>query len=132
LKLRQKGIGGDIADPVLDRLVDVGLLDDAAFARAFVASRQRSRPRGRRALEQELFQKGVSRDVIQSVLEELVEEENPRDAAERALAPKLRGLARLDNAAARKKASQFLSRRGFDYDTVRTVVDACLNDLSEE
>jgi len=122
VKIRRKGIDPEIAAPILDRFTEVGLVDDEAFARAFVASRQRRRPRGRRVLEGELAARGVDREIIARVLDALVEDEDPVEAAERALAPKLRGLASLDREAARRKASGFLLRRGFAYEVVRRVL----------
>ncbi len=123
LKLRRKGIADAVAAAVLDRLTEVGLVDDAAFARALVASRQRTRPRGRRGLESDLVAKGVAREVIDRVLDEREEEEDVVAAARRAVAAKLRALAGKPRPEARRKAEQFLLRRGFDYETVRRALD---------
>ena len=57
--LRRRGIADDVAGAVLDRLTEVGLIDDAAYAEAFVASRHRDRGLGRSALRAELRRKGV-------------------------------------------------------------------------
>jgi regulatory protein len=122
LKLRQKGIDGEVAAPVLDRLAEVGLIDDEAFARSFVAHRQRSKPRGSRALSAELRRRGVSAEVIERVLREATEEEDAVEAARRAAAPKLRALRDKPAAEARRKAEQFLLRRGFDYGTIRAAL----------
>ena len=62
--LKKKGLQEEIFDPVLDRLTDAGLVDDEAFARVFVASRQRTRPRGSRGLDADLRQRGISTEVI--------------------------------------------------------------------
>ena len=58
--LRRHGIPGHAADDVLDRFTDVGLIDDAAFARAWVESRHHSRGLAGRALTAELKQRGVA------------------------------------------------------------------------
>ena len=129
--LSRKGVAADIAAAVLDRLAEVGLVDDEAFARAFVASRQRSRPRGRRALEAELFRKGVAREIADRVLADLAEEEDPVEAARRAVAPKLRGLSGRPAEEVRRKAEQFLLRRGFSYSTAREAL-AGLGAMDEE
>lgn len=52
----------------VDRLVDLGLLDDLAFARSWVESRDRAHPRGERALRTELLDKGIERAVVDEVL----------------------------------------------------------------
>lgn len=58
-----------VADAV-ERLAGLGYLDDEAFARAWVESRDRARPRGESALRRELVLKGVDRGLVDSVLEE--------------------------------------------------------------
>ncbi len=127
-RLRTKGIEEAVAESVLDRLESVGLIDDAAYARAFVASRQRTRPRGRRALEVELRGKGITAPIIESVLADLGEAEDPVEAARRALRPKVRGLAGRPPEEARAKAQGFLLRRGFDYGTIRLALDGMFRD----
>lgn len=66
--LRRRNVPEQAADAVLDRLTDVGLVDDAAFAAAWVASRHRGRGLARRALASELRQRGVDADAIGTVV----------------------------------------------------------------
>jgi regulatory protein len=117
--LRRKGVRPEVAAPVLDRLTEVGLVDDAAFARAFVASRQRTRPRGPRGLVAELKQRGIDPETIDAVLDDLNADEDPVAAARRAVTPKLRSLAGRPSREVRRKAEQFLLRRGFGFETAR-------------
>ena len=56
----------DAAEAVLGRFTEVGLIDDAMFASAWVESRHHGRSLGRRALAAELNQRGVDRDDIQA------------------------------------------------------------------
>ncbi|NNF07830.1 MAG: regulatory protein RecX, partial [Candidatus Eisenbacteria bacterium] len=128
LKLRKKSYDSEVIETVLDRLQEVGLINDEQFAQAYVESRQRRRPRGPRLLQAELQAKGVDRDIIAATLAELEGEEDPVLAAERALKPKLRGLRKLPPEAAKQKASQFLLRRGFPYGIVEKVVSSSLLD----
>jgi hypothetical protein len=58
-----------VARDVLDRLTSVGLINDAVFARDWVASRQRRRHLSRSALKRELGVKGVAREDIDAALE---------------------------------------------------------------
>jgi regulatory protein len=110
------------------------LLDDEAFARAWIESRDRSRPRGERAIRQELGLKGVDRATTDLVLAErreamagLPDEEGigmsaDRAAAERLLARNARGLARVADARQRRqRAYALLARNGFDPDICRMV-----------
>jgi regulatory protein len=126
--LRRKGVPPEVGAPILDRLTEAGLVDDMAFARAFVASRQRTRPRGRMGLVAELKKRGIDGDVIDAVLDDWTASEDPVDAARRAVAPKLRSLAGKPAPEVRRKAEQFLLRRGFGFETAREV----LRDLPEE
>ena len=80
-RLRRKEIPARIVARVLDRLEAGGLLDDAAFARAFIRDRLRFRPRGRRALATELRRKGVSASVIDAALDEAFAELETTDRA---------------------------------------------------
>jgi len=66
--LRRRGIPDDVADGVLDRFTGVGLIDDAAFARAWVESRHYSRGLAGRALTAELKRRGVEDDEIREAV----------------------------------------------------------------
>ena len=67
--LRAKQVPEQVARDVLDRLTSVGLINDAVFARDWVASRQRRRHLSRSALKRELGVKGVAREDIDAALE---------------------------------------------------------------
>ena len=131
LMLSRKGVPPEVSGPVLDRLEEVGLVNDEVYARAFVASRQRTKPRGSRGLSAELYAKGVARDVIDRVLAEAQESEDPVLAARRAIAPKLRQLRDKPPAEIRRKAEQFLLRRGFSYQVAREALEAVEPDDTE-
>ena len=57
--LRKKGVEDEVADEVLGRFAEVGMIDDALFAQMWVTSRHRGRGLASRALTQELRRKGV-------------------------------------------------------------------------
>ena len=120
--LQRKRVPSEVSVAVLDRLQEVGLINDEAYARAFVSSRQRTRPRGNRGLSSELWAKGIAPEVIHRVLEEREEAEDPIATARRALEPKLRQLAGKPSDERKRKAEQFLLRRGFSYEVIRTVL----------
>jgi len=69
--LRKRGIPDEVADDVLGRFADAGLIDDAAFARAWVESRHHGRGLSGRALAAELRQRGVNDDQIRDAVDEL-------------------------------------------------------------
>jgi regulatory protein len=69
--LRKRGIPEDTAQDVLGRFADVGLIDDAAFARAWVESRHHGRGLAGRALSAELRRRGVADEEIREAVAEL-------------------------------------------------------------
>ncbi|TCB96262.1 regulatory protein RecX [Micromonospora zingiberis] len=86
--LARRGISEETASAVLDRYDEVGIIDDAAFARAWVSSRHTGRGLARRALANELRQRGVDGDTASAALGELdetTEAETARVLVERKL-----------------------------------------------
>jgi regulatory protein len=69
--LRQRGIEDEVAAEVLDRYSEVGIIDDRAFAQAWVSSRHHGRGLARRALAGELRRKGVDSESVDAALDEL-------------------------------------------------------------
>ncbi len=114
--LKGKGVEPDAIDEVVERLSQVGLLDDRAFARYWLENRRDFRPRGQRALRMELRQKGVPDDIIDEVLAEGHREEEAADQAALAQARKIRASDPLEF---RRKLEAHLIRRGFSYDIAR-------------
>lgn len=133
-RLRRAGYEHDLVEQVIGQLISLDYLDDEAFARAWVESRDRSRPRGAIALRRELSLKGVARDVIDGVLEARSSEaetgalpEEPRasvdlTAAWRLMERRRAALMReLDPRKRRAKAYALLARNGFDPQICRNV-----------
>ena len=133
-RLTGAGYRADLVEGAIARMLELGMLDDEAFARAWVESRDRSRPRGERAIRQELQVRGVDRAVIDAVLAD--RRDNPpasvdaddvprstdRVAAERLVARHASALARVaDPRQRRGRAYALLARNGFDPETCRQV-----------
>ena len=111
-KLASRNVPTDIATRLLDRFEEVGLVDDEAFARSWIASRQPGKGLARRALAQELRRKGVDDEVAREALDEI----DPADeeAAARALVrKKLRSLSRVDDTTATRRLVGMLARKGY-------------------
>lgn len=118
----------EIVEAVIARLNEAGYLNDTEFARFWVENRQQFRPKGTAALRQELRLRGVETETIELALDAL----DPTDAAYRAAQPRAQRLLRQtggDPALLRRKLSEFLLRRGFDYATSREVVARLLAEL---
>ena len=124
-QLAKRGYPDDLSTRVLDRLTDVGLLDDADFAEQWVHSRPANAGKGKRALAAELHTKGVDNDVITSVLGGI----NPaaeRGRAEQLVRSRLRREKLGDDADVRvsRRLVAMLARRGFDQTMAYDVVSA--------
>lgn len=110
--LARKGVPDEVATQLLDRFEDVGLVDDEAFARSWVESRQAGKGLARRALSQELRRKGVDDEVAREVLEE-VDPEDEVESARTLVRRKLRSVARLERDAAVRRLAAMLARKGY-------------------
>ena len=111
-KLRSKDVPEDLATRLLDRFEEVGLVDDEAFARSWVAGRQAAKGLARRALAPELRRKGVDDEVAREVLDEL-EPEQEEQAARTLVRKKLRSLSRVDDVTATRRLVGMLARKGY-------------------
>jgi len=101
-----------VAGPLLDRFEEVGLVDDASFAREWAQSRQTSRCLARRALGVELRRKGVAQDVIDEALEDVTDADE-REAARRLVERKLRSMSGLDEPVQVRRLVGMLGRKGY-------------------
>ena len=131
LRLRSRGRPEDVIAAVLDRLENVGLIDDGRFARQWIDERLRSRPVGLSLLRRELRQKGIDAGVIETALEESASGEGETDRACEALRRQTYRYARLDRAAAHRRMVAFLGRRGFGQDVIYHVVHRVLDEMEE-
>jgi regulatory protein len=115
---KRRKIASRIADLVLKRLDEHGLVDDQAFAHAWVENRAAFRPRGPWALRAELRQKGVSSDAIEVALEDFDQEAAAYKAATK-VAPRWQQLKSEDF---QRRLNAYLSRWGFDYQILSRVI----------
>jgi regulatory protein len=123
-QLAKRGYPDDVSTRVLDRLADVGLVDDVDFAEQWVHSRRVNAGKGKRALAAELHTKGVDNDVITSVLGDI----NPdaeRARAEELVRKKLRReILSDDDLRLRRRLVAMLARRGYSQTMAYEVVSA--------
>src|SRR3954462_12451460 len=110
--LERRGVPQDAAERVLDRFGEVGLIDDAAFARAWVTSRQAGRGLARRALKAELRAKGVDGEVAEEAIA-LVDDQDEWATARRLVQQRLPSLRRVDRATAERRLVGMLARKGY-------------------
>ncbi|MGW0732554.1 recombination regulator RecX [Streptomyces sp. NPDC002851] len=110
--LRKREIPDDVADEMLSRFEEVGLIDDSAFADAWVESRHRGRGLARRALARELRTKGVDSATIDEAMGQLDTEQEEATARD-LLARKLRSTRGLDRDKRFRRLASFLARKGY-------------------
>ena len=124
-RLMRKGFTAAEIEQIMQRVEQAGEVNDARFATQWVETQTTFRPRGARALVSELRRRGLDAETIAAAtagVDELA-------AARTAAAGRMRRLAALPAAAVRRKLGDFLQRRGFSYDVVRSVVTECLTEL---
>lgn len=133
-KLSSKDVPEEISTRLLDRFEEVGLVDDAAFAREWVAQRQTGRGLARRALAQELRRKGIDDEVARDALDD-VDLDDEVEAARMLVRRKLRSVRGLDKDKAVRRLVGMLARKGHSsgvaFRVVREELDADLDDLDD-
>jgi len=129
--LDAKAVPVDVARTVLDRFEDVGLINDQAFAEAWVESRQASRGLSRRALAVELRRKGIADELIQETVS-AIDPDRERAIARGIVDRKLAGTRRLDEATRFRRLASALARRGYPPGLCTAVVREALGDESSD
>ncbi|WP_200301607.1 recombination regulator RecX [Streptomyces adelaidensis] len=129
--LHKREIPEDVADEVLSRFEEVGLINDSAFADAWVESRHHGRGLARRALTQELRTKGVDSALIEEAVGRLDSEQEEVTARE-LVARKLRSTRGLDRDKRLRRLAGMLARKGYPQGMALRVVRQALEDEGEE
>ena len=123
-QLTKRGYPDDVSAKVLDRLTEVGLIDDADFAEQWVQSRRANASKGKRALAAELRTKGLDDDVIAAALNG-IDASSERDRAVTLVQTRLRRENLVgDQAKVARRLVGMLARRGYSetmcFDVVKT------------
>ena len=125
-RLKEKDFDAATIGATLDRLAEVGLVDDVEFARAWLAGRWGRKPSGWRRLVQELRAKGVSEEDAEKARELLSERGSAPDevgSAAKLVAQARKRYARLEPQAQRQRLYALLARRGYDSDVIRRALE---------
>lgn len=129
-KLRDRGCDPQVAARVLDRMGEVGLVDDEAYAEMFVRSRQETKGLAAGALRHELRAKGVADHVVDAALEE-IDPEHEKEQARALVRRRLRTVRGLDREAQTRRLAGFLARKGYGSGVSLQVIREALDDLPE-
>lgn len=129
-KLRERDCEDAVAARVLDRMTDVGLIDDQAFAEMLVRSKQAGRGLAKRALAQELRQKGVDDETVSRALGS-IDPDSERARAQELATKKMRTMGGLDPQVQSRRLSGMLVRKGYPPSVVYAVVREAVNGAPE-
>ncbi|MEX2227595.1 MAG: regulatory protein RecX [Dehalococcoidia bacterium] len=124
-RLAQRKFPAPIIEETMARLDALKLIDDAAFARYWAETRDRTSPRGRRLVTQELRSRGVDAGMASEATAEL----SDADAAYRVASRRARSLAAADYQTFRNRLGSLLQRRGFGWDVAGATVERCWQEL---
>lgn len=128
--LRKREVPDEAAEEVLSRFEEVGLINDGAFAEAWVESRHHSRGLARRALVQELRTKGVDAELIDEAIGHLDAEQEEATARE-LVDRKLRSTRGLDRDKRLRRLSGMLARKGYSQGMALKVVRQAMEEEGE-
>ncbi|MER7195244.1 recombination regulator RecX [Streptomyces flaveolus] len=129
--LRKREIPDEAAEEVLSRFEEVGLINDSAFADAWVESRHHGRGLARRALARELRTKGVDSTLIDAAVSQL-DSEQEEETARELVARKLRATRGLDRDKRLRRLAGMLARKGYPEGMALRVVRQALEEEGED
>ncbi len=123
-RIKRKEEVSDLAiELLIEKLKQKGLINDLEFAKSWVMARRKSKQKGIKALKAELFQKGIAREIVEEVVSGQGTGDSEEELAKIALEKKMRVWQNLPPMKLKKKAYEFLMRRGFEYEVVRSIVE---------
>ena len=129
-KLRQRGCDDDVAATVLDRLTEVGLIDDEAYAQMLVRAKQSDKGLARRALAHELRKQGIDQEIADEALGQ-VGAGDERLRAEQLVAKKLRSMRGLAPDVQTRRLAGLLARKGYSGEVAWPIIRDAVDRLPE-
>lgn len=116
--LKRKEAAPALAEQIVNKLSDLGFVNDLAFAQAWVENRHLLRPTSKRKLQQELRAKHVANNIIEQVLREDLASD--RQELQTLITRKRRQTKYQDDT----KLMQYLARQGFGYEDIKAALAA--------
>ena len=124
-QLRRKGFGTAAIDITLEDLEQLGHIKDEDFAKKWVARRQRSKPKGKKMLQHELANHSIDKATVDRVLAGIHDTEETEVALQVAQ-KQVKRYQSLPPEVAKRRLHGFLFRRGFDHETIQSVIERAL------
>ena len=128
-KLSERGYTAEIIQDVIAAMERYGYLNDKTFAEEWIRSRMQTKPKGKIALRQELARKGIERSIIEDALSRIFGDSKELDTALDLARRRVKSYSKDEPETARRKLWSFLLRRGFDFETVKDVVERVVGDM---
>jgi regulatory protein len=122
-RLMRKGHGASIAEQIADEFIADGWLDEATLAREIVQQQLARKPAAERLLLQKLRSRGIEEDVAQRIAQEELRSTNTVDAAMELAEKRYKSMRSLPSLTAARRLAGALHRRGFDEETIDTVLN---------
>jgi regulatory protein len=129
-KLAQRDCPADVAAAVLDRMTEVGLIDDEAYALMLVRSHRAGRGLAKRALARELRTKGIEDDLAEAALDSISDADD-RDLARALVDKKLRAMHGLGIQVQTRRLAGMLARKGYSPSLAYAVIRESIADAPE-
>jgi regulatory protein len=129
-KLAQRGCAPEVANAVLDRMTQVGLIDDEAYAQMLVRSQQAGRGLARSALARELRTKGIEDHLAEAALAS-ISDIDERDRARALVDKKLRAMHGQGIDVQTRRLAGMLARKGYSSSVAYAVIRDAIADAPE-
>lgn len=125
---RRSGPSESTVQLVIKKLREQKFLNDREFAKWWVEQRTIVKPMGKRLIKIELTRKGIDKELIDEVFEGIEDiVHNELEMARKLVQRKISKYKGLDRQKIYQRLGGFLSRRGFDYDTIKKAIDEALS-----
>jgi len=122
-KLKEVGYEENIIDWVIVELKRLKLIDDERFAHNYAQTRMITRPMGKYFLQRELQKKGIEAELIEQTIEKVYQEKDQFSVALELAQQRKKRYSNIDEIKAKKRVSDFLIRRGFNWDIISQVLE---------
>ena len=115
--LEQREIPTEVAEKVLERFTEVGLIDDAAYAETIVNSRRNYKGLAKSAIKRELNEKGVSQELVEEAISGITAEDD-FESAKQLATRRYRQMAHLERDVRTRRLAGYLQRKGYGSNSV--------------
>ncbi|MGC9048857.1 MAG: regulatory protein RecX [Patescibacteria group bacterium] len=125
-KLREKGFAPKIIQQTIQRIKELGYLNDEKFACLFIEMRKAGRPKGKFAIQRDLKQKGIDEEIIKKTLRKFYPENEEIEKALNLAKKKVKTYGQIPQQKIYQKLANFLAGRGFGWPIIKKVLDKIL------